>query len=251
MTIDEFFQAGGPRRPDLALRLSFGAVVVFVAAAVVFSVFPSIDLSAAQSFYLGAGRFAGEAAFVKTARAGFNLVFTCVAVAAGLGLLLTAAVRKSWLGFDAVRWLYLAVCLMTGPGIVANLALKNEWGRARPNQIVEFGGVKTFTPALVPTDQCQKNCSFVSGEASAIFMLFFAGAFLFRRRATHMIAAGLVAGSAMGAVRMAQGGHFFSDVVFAGVAMALTAAAIYAMFATIGAAAQKALPQNPAQSLPP
>ena len=40
--------------------------------------------------------------------------------------------------------------------------------------------------------------------------------------AVVLVATGTVMGLAAGAVRMAQGGHFFSDVIFAGVAMALS-----------------------------
>jgi len=61
-------------------------------------------------------------------------------------------------------------------------------------------------------------------------MIFFAAALLSRRRAHVLIAAGVVAGSAAGLVRMAQGGHFLSDVVFAGVAMALTAVVTFRIF---------------------
>ena len=51
--------------------------------------------------------------------------------------------------------------LLLGPGWVVNEALKNHWGRARPEQVSDFGGAQRFTPALQPADQCVKNCSFV------------------------------------------------------------------------------------------
>ena len=47
-------------------------------------------------------------------------------------------------------------------------------GPARPKHIVAFGGSKLFTPALQPTDQCKRNCSFVSGEACSVFAPFYA-----------------------------------------------------------------------------
>ncbi|MDR0717023.1 MAG: phosphatase PAP2 family protein, partial [Azoarcus sp.] len=77
------------------------------------------------------------------------------------------------------------------------------------------GGNARFTPALQPTDQCGKNCSFVSGHASAGFFavsLGFLGGASARRRWTL---AGLALGGIAGLGRIAQGGHFLSDVVFA------------------------------------
>jgi membrane-associated phospholipid phosphatase len=77
---------------------------------------------------------------------------------------------------------------------------------------------------MMVSDQCQTNCSFVAGEAASIFMLFFAIAFLARGRQRKMLLmAGIAAGLAAGMIRVAQGGHFLSDVVFAGVVMALVA----------------------------
>jgi len=110
-----------------------------------------------------------------------------------------------------------------GPGILANVVLKDHWGRARPKQVVEFGGAKTFSPPLIPTDQCANNCSFVSGEAAAIFMPFYAAGLVVPQWSATLLAAGTVCGFAAGLVRIAQGAHFLSDVIFAGVFMAMTA----------------------------
>lgn len=129
-----------------------------------------------------------------------------------------------------MHFLFVASCLAIGPGAVTNLAFKDQWGRARPREIVEFGGAKIFTAALIPANQCRKNCSFVCGEASSIFMIFFAPGLLFWRRSALLLGTGLLAGSAAGLIRIAQGGHFLSDVVFAGIVMALTAVAVHQAF---------------------
>ena len=66
-------------------------------------------------------------------------------------------------------------------------------------------------------DQCVNNCSFVGGEAAAMFALFFALALLATGpRRNRLILLGLAAGALAGFIRMAQGGHFLSDIVFAG-----------------------------------
>jgi membrane-associated phospholipid phosphatase len=110
--------------------------------------------------------------------------------------------------------LFVALTIAIGPGLVANVVLKDNWGRARPNQIVEFGGTKRFSPAWAVSDQCPKNCSFVSGDASfAVSLIALAWAWpvgLQRRRWIWRIG-GFAAIVAL--MRMARGAHFLSDTV--------------------------------------
>ena len=91
---------------------------------------------------------------------------------------------------------------------------------------LSFGGTKQFTPPLVMTKQCRRNCSFVSGEASSTYVTFYAAAALFPQWSVALVIAGTVGGLATGLIRMAQGAHFLSDIVFAGVFMALTVLAL-------------------------
>ncbi len=121
---------------------------------------------------------------------------------------------------------FLLFTLAMGPGIMVNAVLKDHWGRARPFQVAEFGGNRRFTAAFVVSDQCQKNCSFVSGDAS---LGYFGLAFFFiaRRRRAFIAGAGILAGSLFGLVRMAQGAHFLSDVIFSGVFTFLAAWLLY------------------------
>jgi membrane-associated phospholipid phosphatase len=112
---------------------------------------------------------------------------------------------------------YMGLSLALGPILISNIILKDNMGRARPKQTVEFGGHKQFTPALLPSKECPRNCSFVSGHASTGFFLV-TFAFLMapglRRRAAF--AGALAIGTAAGLGRIAEGGHYLSDVVFAG-----------------------------------
>ncbi len=124
---------------------------------------------------------------------------------------------------------FLLFALAMGPGIFVNAVLKDHWGRARPFQVTEFGGDRRFTAAFVVSDQCKKNCSFVSGDAS---LGYFGLAFFFiaRRRKAFIAGAGILAGSLFGLVRMAQGAHFLSDVIFSGVFTFLAAWLLYFLF---------------------
>lgn len=101
-----------------------------------------------------------------------------------------------------------------GPGVVVNSGFKDNWQRARPYQVQEFGGPQQFTRATVITDQCDNNCSFVSGHVACGF--FFASMMLINRK-RHKVwaAAGLLAGLSIGFARMADGAHWLSDVLWA------------------------------------
>jgi lipid A 4'-phosphatase len=149
------------------------------------------------------------------------------AIAAVAGIILALARRRHLFGLGLPEWIFLALVLITGPGLIANTVLKDNWARPRPLHVVEFGGPDRFTPVLERSGACERNCSFVSGEASATFALGFAFALLARRRRAEIMAAGIAAGSLAGLVRMGEGGHFLSDVVFAGVFMALDVALMY------------------------
>ena len=197
--------------------------LVALAAAVLFLSRPEIDLQVGGYFYRGEGRFAGgEHAWVEWTRDAFIVFFWACVLLAIVGMVRTRKDQGPWLGFAFPHWLFLGLCLGVGPGLVANLMLKDQWGRARPKHVIEFGGSKAFSPPILFSKECRRNCSFVSGEASATYIPFFAAAALMPQSAVVLVATGTVMGLAAGAVRMAQGGHFLSDVVFAGVFMALT-----------------------------
>ena len=197
-------------------------VAVGAIAAAVFLAVPEIDLAAARAFHAPDTGFVGRRhGWVEALRQAFVVLYFGTIALCLAGLALTWRARR-WLSLGSRQWLFLALCLAAGPGLVANLVFKNQWGRARPAQIVEFGGVKAFTPPLAIADQCRRNCSFVSGEAASTYVTFYAAAALVPQWSAALAIAGTLGGLATGLVRMSQGAHFLSDVVFAGVFMALT-----------------------------
>ncbi len=118
-----------------------------------------------------------------------------------------------------LAWLLMAVL---GLGLVVDWALKDNVGRPRPEQLQVFGGNTPFVPVFEPSKHCDMNCSFVSGHAAAGFSLMVWGMWANRSRRKRWTEIGVVAGLLIGCVRMAQGGHFLSDVVFSGWAVWLT-----------------------------
>ena len=102
--------------------------------------------------------------------------------------------------------------------IFVNLILKNLWGRARPSDILEFGGSDVFTPWYVISSSCNSNCSFVSGDASVGFSII---VLYFITKKIFFIYLSLFFGLVLGLVRILAGGHYFSDIVFAGIFVVL------------------------------
>ncbi len=116
-------------------------------------------------------------------------------------------------------------------GIYAgNSILKENVGRPRPIHITEYGGTAVFQPPFVISNQCENNCSFVSGHAAFAFTFMVIG-LLFRNRLRHIICtSGFIFGALVGFVRIFQGKHFFTDVVFAFFFTWLTITLIYKFF---------------------
>ena len=67
---------------------------------------------------------------------------------------------------------------------------------------------------LQRSDQCASNCSFSSGHGALGFWPVALALLAPPRRRPAVIAAALAFGTAVGVMRIAQGGHFLSDVVF-------------------------------------
>ena len=210
------------------LKLVASAASAGVFAAVIFAGWPGIDLAVTSLFNLGPRHFVlNDFAVVSDFRTFCNVITWLAVIVALLGVVLAVTAKRYLFGLGMAQWLFLALVLIIGPGLLVNEVLKGNWPRPRPINIVEFGGPNRFTPVLARSGQCKQNCSFVSGEASSIYALGFAVAMLIRRRRAALIGLALVAGSLIGIIRIGQGGHFPSDVIFAAVFMAMTVALVH------------------------
>jgi lipid A 4'-phosphatase len=215
-------------------------LAAFLACAAIFLAFPQIDLAFSALFYApGTGFVLHESPAARTLEAELNLLPKLIVVVCALFLAASYVLRR-WR-----RWRYGALFTMLllalGAGLAVNF-LKDSWGRARPAQIEQFGGTHRFTRAPYPAAQCGHNCSFTSGHAAIGFSLM-APAFFARRRRRAWMAAGLLAGAAVGLMRIAQGAHFLSDVVFSGWVVYAVALLIEAALLRIGYAQQQMAPE--------
>ena len=193
-----------------------------------FVAFPQVDLIVQRWFWTDTdGFFLRDHPFWVGL---YDLVprITVATIVAVVALLVAGQIRKKWIGgLDRRVGAYLILTLALGPGLLVNSIFKEYWGRARPREILEFGGQLPFTPPFVRVDACDGNCSFVSGHASvgffmvAVALLAPAGV----RGPAVLIATAF--GALVGLGRIVQGGHFFSDVVFSGVFTVAVAIALH------------------------
>ena len=201
-------------RTGLALALAIAAAVGFV-----FGIWPDLDLRLAGLFYDPAkGGFwrSYDPVYLRLRDASVWLIALVAAPAVVAPVLKLLRPRRP-LRIPGRAIVLMLVTLALAPGVVANLLLKEHWGRPRPIDVGEFGGAEHFRPWWDPRGDCPKNCSFVAGEPSGAFWTLAPAALVPPPWRAPAYGAALVFGAAVGLLRMAAGAHFFSDVVFAGV----------------------------------
>jgi lipid A 4'-phosphatase len=204
---------------------------VGLATGLAFMFFPGLDIAASRIFLESGYSFSlADSPFWQGLREwfmrGFTLWYVTIAIAG------IAAFRQDGpvMSLDWKRWFYIGSCSLLGPLILVNVVLKEYWGRWRPRDIFELGGREIFTPVLATDGTCVDNCSFVSGEVASMVMLFMALAFATRHWRPIHYGLAVLLGLISAFIRVGQGGHFLSDAIFAGVLMALLAAALHAWF---------------------
>lgn len=177
------------------------------------ALFPELDLWVSAALYdPTAGFFWGTMPVCRILYASVEWLVP-IWIALCVGALAAAAARKRPVFTLKWRaWLFLILALAIGPGLIVNTILKDHWGRPRPDMVHEFGGETTFRPFWKPSSGCDQNCSFPSGHASMAFYMMSPG-FVFPRHRKRIFLAGFSYGLLVSIVRMAQGGHFLSDVV--------------------------------------
>lgn len=199
------------------------ALTIAVLVGVVFAAFPRLDIDISALFYNRQINLFDVNAqpWVNHSRAAARWLITLIFAPACLAVIgkLVMPKRRMLIGGRAA--LLLIVTMVLGPGVLTNLVLKDHWGRARPIDITELGGTFRFTPWWDPRGECPNNCSFVAGEPSGAFWMLAPAALAPPQWRLVAYGGALVFGAAVGLLRIAGGGHFFTDVVFAGVLMFL------------------------------
>jgi lipid A 4'-phosphatase len=200
--------------PRASTPTAFTATLMgFVLLASVPTLWPDLDLWLASPF-------AGPARTWRSVDWWWVVLINDYVPALFRGLLMLAF--AGWLGVSfSRRWpewrlplAFVVAAGILGPGAVVNLGFKEHWQRARPYQVDNFGGSQKFTRAAVMTDQCDNNCSFVSGHVACGAFLISLG-LVHRRRARRWAVAGVLSGLVIGFARISDAAHWFSDVLWA------------------------------------
>jgi lipid A 4'-phosphatase len=203
-------QLSHPLLAYLKLRRTQVILACFVSTSLLLIAFPGVDLRISRLFYDG-GFYMAEQGWTRLLHVSVTWFVTgSLATVAAAYAFNRLSGRNFW-GVDGKRVVYLLLVLAFGAGLVVNAMFKSEFGRARPRDLVEFGGTSHFTPAYAMSSNCSRNCSFSSGDgAGAFFALAFAAV---GRRRRAVKTAAVAFGVLVSAARVAAGAHFLSDVV--------------------------------------
>lgn len=191
-------------------------LAAFAAFGLVFGINPELDLRLAGLMFDPATKTFMIRPWISAARDWSMWLVAAMVVPSVVALAVKLAWPRRRLLVSARAILFLLGTLAIGPGLVTNVLLKNEWGRSRPIDVKQFGGPETFVAWWDPRGDCPKNCSFVSGDVSGAFWTLAPAALVPPAWRTAAYTAAIAFGSLVGLARMAFGGHFFSDVAFAG-----------------------------------
>ncbi|MGC2779392.1 MAG: phosphatase PAP2 family protein [Bradyrhizobium sp.] len=200
-------------RTGLFIALSLALVI-----GVLFGVYPELDLKLAALFYDSHThgfplKLDGYAAFARDA---------AMWIAWGIALPPIVALVVKFIRPDRPLLIsgrtiaFLLLTLSLSAGVLTNFTFKSYWGRPRPVVVTEFGGDLPFVPWWDPRGGCGRNCSFFSGEGATAFWTLAPAALTPPVIRPFAYAAATLFGLATSVLRMAFGGHFFTDVAAAG-----------------------------------
>src|ERR1700730_11427547 len=216
------------RMRDLGLLIALLAAITGIA----FAIDPRLDLRVASLFFDDTTRsFPAAADPVAVWLRGKSMwIFTAFTVAVAATVIARLVLPLRVFPVPARSVVFLALTLVLGPGLLVNGVLKEHWARPRPGAVGVFGGTLPFVPWWDPRGGCDQNCSFVSGETSGATWsvapaLLVPGA----ARLVALAAAGIFT-VAIASLRVAFGGHFATDVIFAAL---LTLAVIWAIYGLV------------------
>src|SRR5215467_8396595 len=145
------------------------ALAVAVVAGLVFGLYPQLDLALMAPFHDPASGWVVSGRGWVLVRNAASWIIALIAAPAAIALIGKFVRPHKTTLMCARAALMMVLTLALGPGLLANVMLKDHWGRPRPIDVTEFGGSFKFVPWWDPRGGCPKNCSFVAGEPSGAF----------------------------------------------------------------------------------
>ena len=200
-------------RTGLCIALALALVV-----GVVFGIDPELDLMLSSLFYDATTRSFPLRlnALAEIARDGAMWIAWGLAAPALVALVIKLIRPDRPLLMSGRAMIFLLVTLLLSAGVLTNLTFKSYWGRPRPVVVTQFNGPDQFMPWWDPRGSCARNCSFFSGEGATAFWTYAPAALAPPAWRPWAYVGATVFGVTTSVLRMAFGGHFFTDVAVAG-----------------------------------
>jgi lipid A 4'-phosphatase len=194
------------------------ALTLALVVGLLFGIYPELDLRFASWFYDENSRsFPLKLnALAAVVRDGAMVIAWGLALPAIIALLVKLARPDRPLLMSGRAIVFLLLTLTLSAGVLTNLTFKSYWGRPRPAAVTQFNGNQPFVAWWDPTGTCGRNCSFFSGEGATAFWTYAPAALAPPAWRPLAYAAATMFGVATSLLRMAFGGHFFTDVAAAG-----------------------------------
>ena len=181
-----------------------------------FILFPKFDIFFSKLFFFEEKFISDKYIFIRSLRSFLKDLMIVISIVSLLLIIVNIFFKMKKKTFLKPRTKLILIGFLVGPvigcGLIANFYFKDNWGRARPINIQEFGGEKIYTQPFIMSDQCERNCSWISGEASAAFS-FITGTIILKSPIFFLL--NIIFGIIVSFCRIAMGGHFLSDNIFA------------------------------------
>jgi membrane-associated PAP2 superfamily phosphatase len=213
-------------RTGLCIALTLALVV-----GLLFGIYPELDLKLAALFYDPATRSfpLRSIGIIEIARQAAMWIAWGLAAPAIVAWVVKFVRPDRPLMISGRAVVFLLATLVLSAGVLANLTFKSHWGRPRPAAVTQFNGPQQFVPWWDPRGACARNCSFFSGEGATAFWTYAPAALTPPAWRPLAYAAATLFGVTTSALRMALGGHFFTDVAIAGLVTFLVIWLAYAI----------------------
>lgn len=206
------------------------ALIVLGFVSIIFASVPELDLMTSRSFWDAADGFDHRKNPVLLALRDINRYLPWILIGLATALLIAGNfIRHMKRLAPPHKLLFVVTFFAVGPGLSV-AAIKAFVGRARPRALEEFGGGAVFTPPWDLTDQCMRNCSFISGEAASAFALLTLVIFVQPKYAKLYIGAMGLLAAAFSFNRVVFGAHFLSDIIIAWNVMWILAVLLWRLF---------------------
>ncbi|MDA9506751.1 phosphoesterase [Bradyrhizobium sp. CCBAU 11386] len=196
----------------------FIALALWLLIGVVFGLYPELDLKLAALFFDPATRTfpLKSSGWAGVARDGAMWIAWAFVLPSLVALVVKLFRPDRPLMVSGRAVIFLLVTITLSAGILTNLTFKTYWGRPRPVVVTQFAGDRQFVPWWDPRGGCARNCSFFSGEGATAFWTLAPAALAPPAWRPLAYAGAVVFGLVTSGLRMAFGGHFFTDVSIAG-----------------------------------